>query len=113
MPLNENSDLFTRALLRVPVPWVFVLTYLVGVGLEKLIFRHAHLTDSVFVTVTGAIVFALGAALAAWGWGSRVENRRSGVSLPVSNDWAFATSPLPFMDRGVPSQMVGTTALAQ
>jgi hypothetical protein len=67
MPLNENSDLFTRALLRVPVPWVFVLTYLVGVGLEKLIFRHAHLTDSVFVTVTGAIVFALGAALAAWG----------------------------------------------
>lgn len=65
----DGSTGVSRAMRRIPVPWVFVLSYLAGSGLEKVIFGHARLTDSESVTVAGAIVFVLGAVLAAWGWG--------------------------------------------
>ena len=68
MPANKQSDLFRRASRRVPVPWVFVLAYLVGAGIEKLAFGHTYLRSNRFVPVAGGVIFALGAALAAWGW---------------------------------------------
>jgi len=79
-----SRDLFSRTLLRVPVPWVFVLSYLAGILLELLIFGHARLTDSTFVTVMGAIVFAAGAALAAWGWGIFRQVRTTRVPGEIS-----------------------------
>jgi len=56
-----------RFLLHVPVPWVFVLTYLLGVALE-----HAHSsaispTGAVVSTKAGAVLFAIGAVIAGWG----------------------------------------------
>src|SRR5215831_20884141 len=57
----------SRALLRIPVPWVFVLTYLAGAGLEAL-FHLGRWTEYSAVTSIGAGVFVIGAALAAWGW---------------------------------------------
>ena len=59
---------FLRALMHVPVPWVFVLTYLVGVALEFVCFRNRTFSNTFFVTDLGIILFVAGAALAAWGW---------------------------------------------
>ena len=58
----------TMALLRVPVPWVFVLTYLAGVGIEGAFHRGGFFRDSKLLTPVGFIIFTLGAGLAAWGW---------------------------------------------
>jgi protein-S-isoprenylcysteine O-methyltransferase Ste14 len=58
-----------RRLLRIPVPWVFVLGYLLGAGLESLL--PVSVAPDVRYNVTlsaGLAVFAIGAALAAWGW---------------------------------------------
>ena len=56
-----------RPLLRVPVPWVFVLAYLVGVALET---ATGRLTPSPKVdrlaTIAGAVLFLIGAVLATW-----------------------------------------------
>src|SRR5881394_987613 len=60
---------FSRLLMRVPVPWVFVLGYLAGVGLQHAIpprpyfsIRTTHL-----FSVSGAILFGVGAVIAGWG----------------------------------------------
>jgi len=57
-----------QVLMRVPVPWVFVLAYLAGVALEYVCFRHRSFYHSSLVTDMGIILFVVGAALAAWGW---------------------------------------------
>jgi protein-S-isoprenylcysteine O-methyltransferase Ste14 len=54
-------------LLHVPVPWVFVLTYLVGVGLEYTFpFRMAAAARP-GIRGAGAVLFGIGAVIAAWG----------------------------------------------
>lgn len=58
----------TTALLRVPVPWVFVLTYLAGVGIEAAFHRGGFFPDYKLLTPVGSVIFTLGAGLAAWGW---------------------------------------------
>ncbi|HEY2431691.1 MAG TPA: isoprenylcysteine carboxylmethyltransferase family protein [Vicinamibacterales bacterium] len=57
-----------RPLLRIPVPWVFVLAYLIGAGLEHV--WPEHLGKDVNGSVTsgvGAVIFAAGALTAGWG----------------------------------------------
>ena len=57
-----------RLLMLVPVPWVFVLTYLIGAGLEYV--WPARLGGEVSGRVTlsvGAALFTLGAVIAGWG----------------------------------------------
>ena len=56
------------ALLRVPVPWVFVLTYLAGVGIEAVFRLGRSLPNSKLLTPVGCVIFIAGAGLAAWGW---------------------------------------------
>jgi protein-S-isoprenylcysteine O-methyltransferase Ste14 len=56
------------ALLRVPVPWVFVLTYLAGAGIETVFHRGGFFWDVKWLTPAGLAIFAAGAGLAAWGW---------------------------------------------
>lgn len=53
-------------LLRVPVPWVFVLTYLVGAGLESV--RRATIRSEAGLVTTraGGVLFAVGAVIAGW-----------------------------------------------
>ena len=55
-----------RFLVHVPVPWVFVLTYLVGVGLESA--RPSNiLRETPFVsTIAGGVLFIMGAVIAGW-----------------------------------------------
>ena len=56
-------------LLRVPVPWVFVLGYLLGVGLQFAIFPGTHYSAGTrnLVSTGGAVFFAVGAVIAGWG----------------------------------------------
>jgi len=56
-----------RLLLRVPVPWVFVLTYLVGVVLEYAADFGARATARPDIRIAGAVLFALGAVIAGSG----------------------------------------------
>ena len=51
----------------IPVPWVFVLTYLIGVAMEKSL-RPGSTPQSAVSFTIGAVVFALGAVVAGSGW---------------------------------------------
>ena len=62
LPMNNPS----RFLLRVPVPWVFVLAYLIGVIPE---FRHTSYIPARAAqasTLVGAVLFSIGAVIAGW-----------------------------------------------
>lgn len=64
--------------LHLPVPWVFVLGYLLGAALQVLI--PAQLSSSSASTAlrtAGGILFVAGAGLAAWSW---VIFKRAGTS---------------------------------
>ena len=56
-----------RLLLRVPVPWVFILTYLFGAGQEYAFPLRASNAKSRGVSVAGGVLFAIGAIIAGWG----------------------------------------------
>src|SRR5690348_4222977 len=64
---NQFGHLAT-ILLRVPVPWVFVLSYLAGVGIEAGFHRGGFFRDYKWLTSVGYVIFTMGAGLAAWGW---------------------------------------------
>jgi len=63
-------------LLRIPVPWVFVLAYLVGVGLEYL-WPFELLEAPRSISFAGGVLFAIGAGIAGWAW---VIFRRAGTT---------------------------------
>ena len=63
---NQFGQLATA--LRIPVPWVFVLTYLAGVGIEAAFHSGGFFRGYKLLTPVGVVIFTLGAALAAWGW---------------------------------------------
>ena len=64
---RNQAGKLTSALLRIPVPWVFVLTYSAGAGLQA-VFHPGALAGYGFVAPMGWVLFFLGAALAARGW---------------------------------------------
>jgi len=56
-----------RLLMRIPVPWVFILAYLIGVGLEHAWpVRLGDVSGRVTLSV-GAVLFTVGAVIAGWG----------------------------------------------
>jgi len=72
-----------RLLLRIPVPWVFVLTYLVGVGVQTVARPHEPfraLEALPGVSVLGGALFVVGAAIA--GWGLVTFRRASTTTVP-------------------------------
>jgi protein-S-isoprenylcysteine O-methyltransferase Ste14 len=68
MPERIQFGQLSTALLRVPVPWVFVLTYLAGVGIEAAFHRGGFFPDSKLLTPVGFVIFILGMGFAGWGW---------------------------------------------
>src|SRR6184192_1873796 len=66
---NVKLSAFSRLLLRVAVPWVFVLGYLFGVGLQLTIFPRAYLsaTAAHVVFISGEVLFVAGAIMAGSG----------------------------------------------
>jgi len=57
-----------RRLIHVPVPWVFVLNYLLGVALHLAVPIAIAWTPPFDVGVLGAVLFVLGTIIAGWGW---------------------------------------------
>ena len=69
---NQPADL-QRApkepFLHLPVPWVFVLGFLLGVGLQLVVPINVNSgVMGTMVPIAGGIVFLAGAVLAGWGW---------------------------------------------
>jgi protein-S-isoprenylcysteine O-methyltransferase Ste14 len=63
----KATERLLTALMRVPVPWVFVLAYLAGAGLDRLLPRAGR--DSAFWAagrIAGVALFVAGTALAVW-----------------------------------------------
>jgi protein-S-isoprenylcysteine O-methyltransferase Ste14 len=56
-----------RLLLRIPVPWVFVLGYLAGVAVERALRPHVALESLPGLALAGGVVFLVGAFIAGWG----------------------------------------------
>jgi protein-S-isoprenylcysteine O-methyltransferase Ste14 len=55
-----------RLLMHIPVPWVFVLTYLIGAGLEHCAPLELWDRTASSVGLAGYVLLALGAAIAGW-----------------------------------------------
>ena|SRR5215469_2721765 len=64
---KQSSGLF-RLLLALPVPWVFVIGYLVGAGLEVLFLPRNAGPGSHLVGMGGIALFVVGALIAGWAW---------------------------------------------
>jgi protein-S-isoprenylcysteine O-methyltransferase Ste14 len=61
-------NVMVRGLLLIPVPWVFVLSYLAGAGLESALPVRVGPTVAPNVAVAlGGVIFAIGAVIAGWG----------------------------------------------
>jgi protein-S-isoprenylcysteine O-methyltransferase Ste14 len=63
---HESSRNPIRLLMHVPVPWVFVLAYLAGAGLELAYPSHAGTEPLRGVRITGIVLLVIGAVIAAW-----------------------------------------------
>jgi len=67
-----------RVMLYIPVPWVFVLAYLIGAGLSILVpFSSAHYQ---LFTIGGGAFFLIGAGFA--GWGLYVFHKARTTTIP-------------------------------
>ena len=58
----------THPLFHVPVPWVFVLGYLLGALMERIAPIGSEWTRPVRTDVVGAVLFIAGVVVAGWGW---------------------------------------------
>jgi len=65
---NHASNPLRQVMKYVPVPWVFILAYLCGIGLEYAFPPNHTFAALPGLTVAGGGLFILGAALAGWGW---------------------------------------------
>jgi len=99
--MSDEKELggLSRALLRIPVPWVFVLAYLAGAGLEA-VFHLGRSLQYPALTPIGLTVFLIGAILAGWGWSifhragtTRVPGETS-IALVTSGPYRFTRNPM-------------------
>ena len=80
-----------RLLLRIPVPWVFVLTYLLGVALEYAIpLRLTPPLRQSSLVLAGGVLFAIGAVVAGWSW--TLFHRARTTRVPGQLSTALITS---------------------
>lgn len=86
--------------MRIPVPWVFVLGYLVGVGLELAFRPYPHTERPGSIAVAGGGVFGLGAIVAGWGWlifrraRTTTVPGRTSSSLITKGPYRFTRNPM-------------------
>lgn len=90
-----------RLLLRIPVPWVFVLGYLLGIALEKLLpVLHFAPRATFGVRLAGAILFLTGGVIAGWAlWLFRSERTTttpgdSSRAIVTRGPYRFTRNPM-------------------
>ena len=67
MKQGKKANTFTKVLLRIPVPWVFVLTYLVGLALHFTFPFKIQSQETLFlIIILGIVLFVIGVFFAAW-----------------------------------------------
>ncbi len=88
-----------RLLMHVPVPWLFVLAYLLGVAVERALRPGASVQWTV-VPAAGAVLLALGVVIA--GWSLTLFRRahtttvpgKASASLVTSGPYRFTRNPM-------------------
>jgi protein-S-isoprenylcysteine O-methyltransferase Ste14 len=85
-----------RWLLRIPVPWIFVLAYLAGAALERRLRSGLNISVPRAASLTvGAVLFAAGVAIA--GWGLAIFHRVGTTTVPgQSSDRLVTWGPYRF-----------------
>jgi protein-S-isoprenylcysteine O-methyltransferase Ste14 len=89
-----------RFLLHIPVPWVFVLNYLLGIPLERIHPRVISPQGAHDSTIAGALLFAIGAVIAGWGLilfrtaRTTTVPGRSSAQLVTSGPYRFTRNPM-------------------
>lgn len=96
---REHSGL-APILLRIPVPWVFALTYIIGAALEGAFHFGAFLPESAYLSPAGLVILLVGIAFAGWGWiifrragTTRVPGEHS-TTLVTSGPYRFTRNPM-------------------
>ena len=85
--------------MHVPVPWVFVLAYLVGLGLQVLFPFQIH-EDAAIVRTAGFLLLAIGGIIAAWCLTIFARRRTTTVPFGVSSElvtsgpYQFSRNPM-------------------
>jgi protein-S-isoprenylcysteine O-methyltransferase Ste14 len=77
-----------RWLLRVPVPWVFVLAYLAGMGLQRLLPRATYSPETLHILHSAGIALWI-AAIAIAGWALILFHLRRTTTTPGEISKAF------------------------
>ena len=87
---DRRSPAPARLPVHLPVPWVYVLVYLAGVPLEwKWPVRLPFQVSPAVTLPAGMATFAIGAAIAGWGW---ITFRRAGTTrVPGEMSTEFVT----------------------
>lgn len=86
--------------MHIPVPWVFVLVYLVGVCLEFAFPPGLSPETQQRFFAAGIVLFVLGASVAGWGWGLFHRARtttipgRASTTLVTSGPYRFTRNPM-------------------
>jgi protein-S-isoprenylcysteine O-methyltransferase Ste14 len=89
-----------RFLLHAPVPWVFVLNYLLGVAVERMFPPVVSAQAAQVSTVAGAVLFAAGAVIAGWGLvlfrkaKTTTVPGKSSAQLVTSGPYRFTRNPM-------------------
>ena len=98
---HENSSRNPiRLLMHIPVPWVFVIAYLIGVGLEIMLRPCPHPEPPRGVVPGGAVLLGIGAAIAAWSLlifhraGTTTVPGRKSSTLVTSGPCRFSRNPM-------------------
>jgi protein-S-isoprenylcysteine O-methyltransferase Ste14 len=95
---DGDANPWARSLMRIPVPWVFALAYLVGALLEHFVKLHV---DSVIDThAAGVAIFAVGLIIALWAQvlfrsrGTTTVPGQKSVVLVTSGPYRLTRNPM-------------------
>lgn len=88
----------SRLLMRIPVPWIFALAYLCGLGIQ--VTAHPRLAASRVVIAMGAAALLFGTIVAGWSWlmfrraGTTTVPGRTSSKLVRSGPYRFTRNPM-------------------